>query len=178
MVMTLRLGKIQKCILTHQRKLVMFGLILEWRAVYGPVIRNWSWWSGTHYSYHFIRALSYAKYPNLQISVTLWSFFDITHIKNCCILDNTKYTCGQSFSQYHPLHPPAYQSHNCLWISDASSGIFSICYWLSLCKRFESWIENVLVILLRFIRYPISGNWGPSNNHIYEFSNWCSRLCY
>lgn len=69
--MTLRLGKIQKCVLTHQRKPVVSGLILAWKAVYGPVIRNWSRWSGTHCSYHFVRALSYIRYPNLQISVTL-----------------------------------------------------------------------------------------------------------
>lgn len=79
-MMTSRLGKIQKCILTHQRKLVVFGMILVSRAVYGTVIfGNWSLLYGTHCSPHLIRIFSYTKYPNLQISVTLEIFLHNIH---------------------------------------------------------------------------------------------------
>ena len=37
-MMTSRLGKIQKCILTHQRKLVVFGTTSVLRAVNGTII--------------------------------------------------------------------------------------------------------------------------------------------
>lgn len=41
-MMNSRLGKLPKCILTHQRRQVVFGVILVSRAVYGPIIfGNW-----------------------------------------------------------------------------------------------------------------------------------------
>lgn len=177
--MTLRLGKIQKCVLTHQRNrlcLVWFWcggqfMALSSETGHDGVVHT----AATTSSEHSVTP----DIPTCRLQ-WLYEIFLTSHTLKIAsyILDKTKYTCGQGFSQYYTLHPPAYQSHNCLWISDASSGIFSICYWLSSCKRFERWIENVLIICLRFIQYPISGNWGPSNNHTYEFSNWCSRLCY